>query len=424
MQNNIIRVFFIFCWVFTFQIRNLLGQNSLTNGLILCYPFNKSYNDAAGNGFHAGKNSTELVADRFNREESACFFNGINSFIEINPTPFKIDYFSISLWIRLDTPPEVNKPQYLWSAGSNNGEQSIILERIGSQIVLKAGGAVSETENIYCEFSGIGTSRWYHLVFLREPNNIYLFVNGKQVSSQPNIGKGAFYGTDFPRVYLGTSKRIDGFIPNFNGIIDDVHIYGRVITSFEINKLFEGEKQPEIELIIDNLSLCGGETVYFLIKGAAETANYLWKIGDFKKEVYVNKFEFETIKKPDDYDLDISVEIIDDFSCFPQKPIKATNKIKVKVCSELINLNIPDIFTPNGDGVNDKWIIPNLARIPEANLYIYNRNGILVFQSKGYTKPWDGTINGASIVPDNYNYIIQTNIKGEKTIKGSVAVVW
>ncbi len=398
----------------------LFAQNSLLNGLILCYPFNKSYNDAAGNGYHAGKNSTTLVSDRFGREEAACAFDGQTSYIEINPTPFKIDYFTISIWLYINTIPAENKPQYIWSAGSNNGEQSIIIEKKGNGLNLKVGGAVSETENIYCEYTGLKTGQWQHIVMLREPNNLYLFVNGVQVSAQPNIGKPAFYGSDFPRIYLGSGKRTAGLNTSYGGVVDDVHIYGRVLNSFEIKKLYDGEKPLEIQLIINNKNLCGGDIAQFNVKGASETANYLWVIGDLKKEVYQNKFEYTTSLKSNDYDLPISVEIIDDFSCFPQKPVKATDLLKIRRCSELVDLAIPNIFTPNNDGVNDTWTIPNLDRIPEAILSVYDRKGGVVFRSKGYQKPWDGTQFNEPLAADTYNFTIITNIKGQKILRGYV----
>jgi gliding motility-associated-like protein len=400
-MRNII-FFTLFCILYQFKI---WAQDNLTNGLILCYPFNKNYNDAAGNGYHAGKSNTQLVSDRFERAESACEFIGNSSFIEINPTPFKIDYFSISLWVKIDQLPQIGQPEYIWSCGSNDGEQSIILERDGSQVKLKVGGAVSQLENIYCDYLGFKTGQWYHIVFLREPNNLYLFINGNQVCSQPNIGKSPYYGTDFPRVYLGTGKRTAGLKSNLNGIIDDVHIYARVLTAFEIKKLFEGEKQPEIELTIDQKNPCMGDKIKLNVKGAPTTANFIWKMNKETKETYSNIFEYETNSQQADYELNVS------------------DLVKVKLCSELINLNIPTIFTPNGDGVNDTWQIPNLDRIPEATITIYNRNGTVAFSSKGYPKPWDGTINGIALQPDTFDYVIATKIKGEKALKGSVILM-
>src|SRR5690606_12098581 len=47
-------------------------------------------------------------------------------------------------------------------------------------------------------------------------------------------------------------------------------------------------------------------------------------------------------------------------------------------------------FSPNGDGVYDTWIIESMDTYPNAVVEVYNRWGNLVWQSKGYTKPWQG----------------------------------
>ncbi|MEJ7911940.1 MAG: gliding motility-associated C-terminal domain-containing protein, partial [Chitinophagaceae bacterium] len=81
----------------------------------------------------------------------------------------------------------------------------------------------------------------------------------------------------------------------------------------------------------------------------------------------------------------------------------STDSVAVKV---LLALKIPNVFTPNGDGINDKWDITYLESYPGALVQVYNRYGQLVFQSKGYSKPWDGTINGQPVPFGTYYYVI------------------
>jgi gliding motility-associated-like protein len=70
------------------------------------------------------------------------------------------------------------------------------------------------------------------------------------------------------------------------------------------------------------------------------------------------------------------------------------------------NLHIVNTFTPNGDGVNDVWDIPDLSYYPDCLMSIYNRYGTMVYQSKGYNKAWDGTYNGRALPIGPYYYII------------------
>jgi gliding motility-associated-like protein len=67
---------------------------------------------------------------------------------------------------------------------------------------------------------------------------------------------------------------------------------------------------------------------------------------------------------------------------------------------------IPNLFTPNGDGINDYWNIKSLNFFPQCMVSVYSRSGGLVFQSHGYPKPWDGTRNGNPLPVGTYYYVI------------------
>jgi gliding motility-associated-like protein len=58
---------------------------------------------------------------------------------------------------------------------------------------------------------------------------------------------------------------------------------------------------------------------------------------------------------------------------------------------------VPNIFTPNGDGLNDKWKITNIEEYPQAIVRVYNRWGEKIFESAGYKTPWDGTYKGKQV---------------------------
>lgn len=84
---------------------------------------------------------------------------------------------------------------------------------------------------------------------------------------------------------------------------------------------------------------------------------------------------------------------------------------------------IPNAFSPNGDGINDLWNIPKLVTYPEADVFIYNRFGQAVFHSKGYNKPWDGTVNGKKLPFGTYYYMI--DLKNElPKLSGWVQIIY
>ena len=72
-------------------------------------------------------------------------------------------------------------------------------------------------------------------------------------------------------------------------------------------------------------------------------------------------------------------------------------------------LAIPNAFSPNGDGINDTWVIKGLQGYPDSKVQIYNRWGQLVYNSRGYTSPWDGRYNGSPLPVGTFYYVIVAN---------------
>jgi gliding motility-associated-like protein len=84
---------------------------------------------------------------------------------------------------------------------------------------------------------------------------------------------------------------------------------------------------------------------------------------------------------------------------------------------------VPNVFTPNGDGTNDVWVIKGLEIYPDITVKVFNRWGDSVFESdKGYTEPWDGTYNGTDSPSATYYYIIVLG-DGEEGISGTINIV-
>jgi uncharacterized repeat protein (TIGR01451 family)/gliding motility-associated-like protein len=75
-------------------------------------------------------------------------------------------------------------------------------------------------------------------------------------------------------------------------------------------------------------------------------------------------------------------------------------------------LFIPDVFTPNNDGINDKWVIRGLEAFPNNKVVIINRWGNRVFEASSYNNDWDGTNHyspsmGGNVLPvGTYFYIL------------------
>jgi gliding motility-associated-like protein len=82
--------------------------------------------------------------------------------------------------------------------------------------------------------------------------------------------------------------------------------------------------------------------------------------------------------------------------------------VSVKVLdSEMIKVS--DFFSPNGDGVNDHWTIPELDLLPDSRVFIFDRFGRLLVENTGTAFRWDGLINNVPAPVDSYWYLIKLN---------------
>ena len=85
---------------------------------------------------------------------------------------------------------------------------------------------------------------------------------------------------------------------------------------------------------------------------------------------------------------------------------------------------VPNAFTPNGDGINDIWNIKYLESYANASVKVFSRYGSVVYYSiKGYAQPWKGQMNGNDLPMGTYYYIIDLKTKGRKLISGSVTII-
>jgi gliding motility-associated-like protein len=80
-------------------------------------------------------------------------------------------------------------------------------------------------------------------------------------------------------------------------------------------------------------------------------------------------------------------------------------------------------FTPNGDGINDLWVLPGLESDRTATVQVYNRFGQLVFSSYGYTTPWDGNHQGSKLPQGTYFYKISVR-SGKQVVSGVVTLIY
>ncbi|HYG52671.1 MAG TPA: gliding motility-associated C-terminal domain-containing protein, partial [Flavobacteriales bacterium] len=99
--------------------------------------------------------------------------------------------------------------------------------------------------------------------------------------------------------------------------------------------------------------------------------------------------------------------IIVDVPALPGCTLYDSVRVDVQPCSLE---NITNAFSPDGDGVNDSWIINGIGSHPQNTVTVFNRWGDKMVQIDGYdnvTKVWDGKYNGSLVAAGTYYFIVQ-----------------
>ncbi|MBD2704311.1 gliding motility-associated C-terminal domain-containing protein [Spirosoma sp. BT702] len=85
----------------------------------------------------------------------------------------------------------------------------------------------------------------------------------------------------------------------------------------------------------------------------------------------------------------------------------AIDDIQLRQCSSCMPdpVYVPDVFTPNNDGVNDALTV-FFQDVASFSLKIYNRWGSLIFASTDPENKWDGTFNGSPCATGDYAWVL------------------
>jgi gliding motility-associated-like protein len=68
------------------------------------------------------------------------------------------------------------------------------------------------------------------------------------------------------------------------------------------------------------------------------------------------------------------------------------------------SLNVPNVFTPNGDGANDQWIVQTTDG--QCTVSVYDPAGRKVFEEQGSPVIWDGNYSGTPAPAGTYFYVV------------------
>ncbi len=96
-----------------------------------------------------------------------------------------------------------------------------------------------------------------------------------------------------------------------------------------------------------------------------------------------------------------------------------TREVTVTLTDDF-RVDLPNLFTPNGDGINDTWVISNIFTY-NAEVFVFNRWGTEIFSTTNYQNDWGGTNNDGDELGDGtYYYVVKV---GDKVYKGAITIL-
>ncbi|MFK8010059.1 MAG: gliding motility-associated C-terminal domain-containing protein, partial [Saprospiraceae bacterium] len=103
-----------------------------------------------------------------------------------------------------------------------------------------------------------------------------------------------------------------------------------------------------------------------------------------------------------------------------------------EICSQAIvnisiahnDFEITNVFSPNGDGKNETWVIRDILLHPENKLVVVNRWGNVLYEADPYQNEWGGTNKDGKPLPEGtYYYILHLDGIGGEIIRGSITII-
>jgi len=246
------KTFLLILIVFFLNTVNIFAD-SLNEGLVAYYPFNGNADDETGNGYDGEVFGAKLTEDRFGNSNQAYSFDGINDYIDISSLEI-FGTVTVSAWI-----------SNYQNNDTDNFSGSIILADqsyhllVGSenlvQVFTKAGKDCGSTWNnwdnggLSYQDMNVFNGNWHNIVWSRDSSgNESLYIDGIK-KAFANYSSGTYPSCSCGK-FIGIAKsKCSGTIWGYStGNIDDIRIYNRVLSEFDIQQLYNSPDQnPEIK---------------------------------------------------------------------------------------------------------------------------------------------------------------------------------
>ena len=166
--------------------------------------------------------------------------------------------------------------------------------------------------------------------------------------------------------------------------------------------------------------VCPGDQVVLVNKSIGKIVRWQWDLGNGSTSSLQNPPPQNYIAPTATREIFYTVRLItdDSFGCAD------TASLRLKAVNTCI-IAVPNAFTPNNDGRNDYLYPLNAYKADNLIFRIYNRYGQVVFETRDWTRKWDGRINGNAQPTGTYVWVLQYIFRdtGEAVLKRGTTVL-
>lgn len=207
----------------------ILEGYSLSDGLLAYYPFDGNANDETGNGFDGVVSGALLTTDRNGNANSAYSFDGVNDYIKLGDD-FDESLLTVNIWFKLTdidisdntelliSSDHANKENGLWGMGLNDNTEA-------PHIRFNRNGTVNGFEI---------TTDWQMATLVFDGLDYKNYLNG-QLVNEGSTDEIISSKDGIAYAMVGCTRVFDRY---YDGAMDDIRIYGRILGANEIDALY------------------------------------------------------------------------------------------------------------------------------------------------------------------------------------------
>ncbi|SMD08703.1 gliding motility-associated C-terminal domain-containing protein [Pedobacter nyackensis] len=181
------------------------------------------------------------------------------------------------------------------------------------------------------------------------------------------------------------------------------------VSTYQLLNQSESIQQP----MVSDLQLCGKGEAILIVNNVTKDSGY---------KLYGNEYGLIPLDVQESGQFKINVNENRKFYVSRYIGGCESPRTKVEVTVGYAALIIPNAFSPNHDGSNDKWIIKGIENYPKVSVNIFNRYGERVFDAPNYKVPFEGNRNGNPLPAGVYYYVIKIG-EGCRAISGSLTLL-